>query len=197
MSSALTDEQRERIARSKAAALERRRQSAASASAPAAAAAAAPGASPSRKRARTDAGAGAGPCEACGGSSGAVLDERLLAGLAERVCGTCRDADEAYELLTKADAKTAYLLTESQLNLMAHLEKPNPRNAKWTAMKMYLRKHCSEAALKRWKTEDGLHAERQKRRGAQYAKQAKAAEGMLRHLAGGGGAGGGGEDGDV
>jgi hypothetical protein len=39
-----------------------------------------------------------------------------------------------------------YLLTESALRVLPALERSNPRNAQWTAMKLYLRKQASAAS---------------------------------------------------
>ena len=78
------------------------------------------------------------------------------------------------ELLTKGDVMLAeYLLPRHRWRTLPTLERRNPRNTQWTAMKLYLRRQLRECAHERWGGEEGLATERARRRQAQWDKAKK------------------------
>ena len=95
------------------------------------------------------------------------------AGPGEAVCLHCKPGLPDFELLTKGDAIAEYLLPESTLRTLPTLERRNPRNTQWTAMKLYLRRQLRECAHERWGGEEGLATERARRRQAQWDKAKK------------------------
>lgn len=86
-----------------------------------------------------------------------------------RVCNPCKERlPEKYSLLTKTEAREDYLLTDPELKdeqLLPHLERPNPLNASYNSMQLFLRYQLEAYALsdKKWGSSDALDAEFQRR----------------------------------
>ncbi|KAJ3023362.1 hypothetical protein HKX48_003473 [Thoreauomyces humboldtii] len=97
------------------------------------------------------------------------VDLRYYAHFKVKVCKACKDKEELankYSLLTKTEARTDYLLTDSELKDSEHLptwEKPNPHKSTYSNMLLYLRCHLEAFAWKKWGGEEGLDAEFQRR----------------------------------
>jgi len=113
-------------------------------------------------------------CRECGAREIDWLwDEELRC----QVCNSCKDAHpEKYSLLTKTEAKDDYLLTEPELRdveLLPHIEKPNPHKATWNNMMLYLRFQLEEYAFSeaKWGSAEALDAEFARRQ--QEAKDRK------------------------
>ena len=163
---ALTEEQKARIAQNRELAIAKRREREAAS------------ATPEAKRARSEparegARAAAAVAPRCGECGAPGPDAPLLEAFGVAVCLHCKPGLPDFELLTKGDALAEYLLPESTLRTLPTLERQNPRNTQWTAMKLYLRRQLRECAHERWGGEEGLATERARRRQAQWDKAKK------------------------
>ena len=100
-----------------------------------------------------------GGCDGCGtaGSFSAAWHEAFGVVL----CSTCRSAER---LISKSTAKSAYLLTETDLSKLGSISKPNPQNSRWKPMKLYLERQCEEAAIKKHGSMEKLEELIEKRR---------------------------------
>jgi DNA-repair protein complementing XP-A cells len=102
-------------------------------------------------------------CETCDADS-MQLDHNYFEYFHVAVCSTCiRAYPEAYSLLTKTEAKQDYLLTDSELEKLRHITKPNPRGRTWSAMRLYMRRQLEAYAFEKWGNEEGLDAALDKR----------------------------------
>lgn len=83
------------------------------------------------------------------------------------VCRVCKKKKpEKYSLLTKTEVKNDYLLTEPELrdiDLIPHLEKPNPHKKTYNNMMLYVRQQVEEFSIKKWGSLDELDAEYERR----------------------------------
>ena len=84
------------------------------------------------------------------------------------VCNACKEkVPDKYSLLTKTEAKEDYLLTDPELKdveLLPHLERPNPHKSTWNNMMLYLRYQVEEYAFgKKWGSAEALDEEFTKR----------------------------------
>ena len=99
----------------------------------------------------------------------------------------CQRADKAeggrYQLITKTKARDEYLLTEAQCGALGCIKKPNPHDARYGEMRLYLRAQVAAAALASWGSEEGLLVERERRREERLQRSKRKA------AAGGGAAG--------
>lgn len=58
----------------------------------------------------------------------------------EPVCVSCKSHNDDYDLITKGEVQSRYLLPEGSIAMLKFLEKENPRHGSWTTMKLYLNK---------------------------------------------------------
>jgi hypothetical protein len=88
----------------------------------------------------------------------------------EKCCFECRKQNEDLSLISGDVVKSEYLIPASSLCLMKFVERDNPRNRGWVGMKLYLRKHAREKAVKKWGSSEGLAVELEKRRSRKYKR---------------------------
>lgn len=70
--------------------------------------------------------------------------------------------------ITKQEAMKMYCLPVGTLEVCSFIEKPNPRNGAWNAMKLYDRCEIRRRARKRFGGLEGLMLERRKREEARF-----------------------------
>ncbi len=105
-------------------------------------------------------------CEVCGSG---LIDPTFQEVFAIQVCTPCKNLkEEEYGLLSKGDAVAEFLLQEGTIRVMPFLQRSNPRNTKYTAMKLYCRKQLRAKAYERWGGEEGLAEEMDRRRKRKY-----------------------------
>lgn len=111
------------------------------------------------------------PSRAC--SSDAV-DQILFECFGERVCKRCKSKSDDFDLITKAEVQSFYLIPEDSIKTMKFMSKPNPHNSHWNQMRLYLRKHAKELSIKRYgnleKVEEQKKAREQKKFEKEVAK---------------------------
>lgn len=81
----------------------------------------------------------------------------------ELVCTACRKTRPEYGLISKSNAKNKYLVTDSDIRSLRFVEKPNPTNAKFRDMKLFLIKQIIECALRRYGSLENVEEEKRKR----------------------------------
>ena len=81
------------------------------------------------------------------------------------VCDGCNDKDK-YPLITKSDAKSEYLITDTIFNIhnLKFEMRKNPHNAGWGEMKLFLLSQVEAVALKKWESWENLEKEKEKRK---------------------------------
>lgn len=105
-------------------------------------------------------------CEVCGNG---LVDPTFQEVFGILVCSPCKSNDEdEYGLMTKGDAVAEFLLQEGTIRVMPFLERSNPRNTKYTKMKLYCRKQLRAKAYERWKGRSGLEEEVERRKKRRY-----------------------------
>eukprot|EP01135_Chromosphaera_perkinsii_P000942 Nk52_evm40s153 gene=Nk52_evmTU40s153 len=104
-------------------------------------------------------------CDDCGKR---FINSFLMEKFDCKVCDDCRANDEKYDLITKTDAKSLYLLSDGQLDGkgsgLRFIEKRNPhhRNS-FARMKLFLLCQVEQRAFERWGGLDQLQAELDRR----------------------------------
>jgi len=86
----------------------------------------------------------------------------------------------ASEWVTKTEASKLYCLPEGTLAVCQYREKPNPRNAKWTPLKLYSRSEIRRRARERYGGLDGLREERNRRAEKKYRGDLERTKNVLR-----------------
>ena len=123
-------------------------------------------------------------CESCRTAAAAP---KFFEAFGVKACFDCQRADKAeggrYQLITKTKARDEYLLTEAQCGALGCIKKPNPHDARYGEMRLYLRAQVAAAALASWGSEEGLLVERERRREERLQRSKRKA------AAGGGAAG--------
>jgi hypothetical protein len=105
-------------------------------------------------------------CEVCGSG---LVDPTFQEVFGILVCSPCKSNDEdEYGLMTKGDAVAEFLLQEGTIRVMPFLERSNPRNTKYTKMKLYCRKQLRAKAYERWEGPNGLEEEMDRRKKRRY-----------------------------
>jgi DNA repair protein len=64
-------------------------------------------------------------------------------------CWDCSKNDAQFALISKSKAKEQFLLTESDVNQLASLERPNPKHKSWGSMKLLLLKQVRAKAVEK------------------------------------------------
>jgi DNA repair protein len=112
------------------------------------------------------AGKGGVSCEVCGSG---LVDPTFQEVFGILVCSPCKSNDEEeFGLMTKGDAVAEFLLQEGTIRVMPFLERSNPRNTKYTKMKLYCRKQLRAKAYERWEGPEGLEEEMDRRKKRRY-----------------------------
>jgi hypothetical protein len=102
----------------------------------------------------------------CGGNHDRQLKEQF----GEVVCFKCKSETNDYECISKEAVKRDYLLPEASFKSLQFLLIPNPMNARWAHIKLYLRRHCKECAVRRWGSAAALQSELRLRETQRYDK---------------------------
>ncbi|GBF90282.1 hypothetical protein Rsub_02388 [Raphidocelis subcapitata] len=111
-----------------------------------------------------------GACDRCGAAAPRV-DAQWLAAFGLALCGDCRRADG---LISKSKAKSLYLLSDADLRPLGSLEKANPQNKNWNAMRMYLASQVRGAAVKKHGSLDAIEAQKDARADKRFSAAADA-----------------------
>ena len=106
-------------------------------------------------------------CQYCGNTS---LDEEFLQNFHENICKPCKMKSSDFDLISRAEALSEYLIPEDALRLMKFQLKNNPHNQNWMPMKLFLRKNVQEFALQRFGSEEALEKEKLLREGKKFEK---------------------------
>lgn len=106
-------------------------------------------------------------CEVCSEREQPLVT-KLQEGYGVNVCAECRDKTDDYDVLSKSDVLTEYLLPEDLLKFLPHTTRENPHKSNWAPMKMYLRKIVREKSYERWENDKGLQAEKARRQTLKY-----------------------------
>lgn len=86
----------------------------------------------------------------------------------------------ASEFVTRQEAMKMYCLPAGTLAVCEVIEKPNPRNGAWSAMKLYRRAEVRRRSRQRFGGLDGLVEERRKREEKRYASDMEKTKNMFR-----------------
>jgi DNA-repair protein complementing XP-A cells len=70
---------------------------------------------------------------------------------------------DASPYVTASEAMKKYCLPQGTLDVCAFIEKDNPRNTKFSKMKLYMRSDIRKRARERWGGLEGLQTERRRR----------------------------------
>lgn len=113
-------------------------------------------------------------CEECGKRDGDVLiDQPCFKAFGVAVCIQCKSSNEDYNYMTKTDVQSTYLLPDGTVRVLKFIEKENPRNNRWSSMKLYLRKEARKYSFERWGGAEGLEEERKKRESKKWEASVK------------------------
>jgi len=98
------------------------------------------------------------PKSTCAECPSTKLNVTWLEKFGVKVCNKCRYSLPNYDLITKTQAKTDYLLTENDLRDLGHFAKAkNIKNAKWSViMKLYLESQVRDKMLSKFGSDEGL-----------------------------------------
>jgi DNA repair protein len=108
-----------------------------------------------------------------GETCGAPTDSLMASTFGEAVCSRCKFNHEDFEVVSKEVAKKDYMLTDFSLSTLKYLSKPNPHNASWSHIKLYLRKHLKDRAAVRWGSFENMTSRRRAREERKYEAAVK------------------------
>lgn len=91
------------------------------------------------------------------------------------VCPPCARMLPQYAVVSRTKAKDVYLLSDRELDSLPVQSKPNPHNAKFAPVKLYLTCQLQTLAWEKYGNWDGVEKERKKRADAKAARKAAAA----------------------
>ena len=98
------------------------------------------------------------------------IEQNIFEVFGERICSVCKLKTDQYELISKGEATSTYLVTDDALTTLKFQTRDNPHHANWTPMKLYLRKHVLELSLKRFGSMEKLAEVKKERESLRYEK---------------------------
>lgn len=96
------------------------------------------------------------------------IDADIYEAFGERICSVCKLHNEDFDMISKGDAVSMYLVTDDSLTTLKFKTRNNPHNPGWTPMKLYLRKHVYALSMKRFGSEEKLTEEKKLRESQKY-----------------------------
>lgn len=97
------------------------------------------------------------------------------------MCLRCRsEAEEDFAYVVKETLKNEYLLSDYLIGTMKYVTKPNPHNARWAPIKLYLRKHAESQAVAKWGSLEALREELRQRQRKQFERSVDKVQASLK-----------------
>nr|CCA14849.1 conserved hypothetical protein [Albugo laibachii Nc14] len=122
-------------------------------------------------------------CDECG-EKATRFDENLYENFKVRVCYYCKQDKTLelglYQLLSKSKANKEYALPESSFTKLMHICKTNPHNENFSPLKLYLRKHLMEEAIRLYGSERQVEEEKSRREKRSYDRARTRVQSFLR-----------------
>ncbi|KAK9915247.1 hypothetical protein WJX75_006703 [Coccomyxa subellipsoidea] len=84
------------------------------------------------------------------------------------ICNSCKGQDD---LISKGNAKSLYLLTDTDLKKLGSIAKSNPQKKNWSPMRLFLLSQVEDAAHKKHGGPEGLEEQRRTQLGAKVEKR--------------------------
>ncbi len=84
------------------------------------------------------------------------VDKELLGSFEIKVCVACKKRYPEFDLITKNECTSIYLLPQDTINCMKFCTRNNPRQAGWKPMKLYLRKEAEKLSIERFGSLENL-----------------------------------------
>lgn len=100
-----------------------------------------------------------------------IIDTNIQSLFGFTVCKMCRSEHDDYDLITKTEASTMYLLPSSTFSMLRHSPKVNVQHPSWAPIQLYLRKQVKDAAILRFGSEENLNNELRIRGERRFQKQ--------------------------
>eukprot|EP00127_Corallochytrium_limacisporum_P002708 Clim_evm17s136 gene=Clim_evmTU17s136 len=118
-------------------------------------------------------------CEEC---ERKFLTSKLFEDFGAKICDQCRDQYDDYQLVTKGTAQEEYVLADEDLASLKFIAKANPRNIKWTQMKLYLKAQVEDVAFNKWGDEMAIEEEKERRKALASNRRKNRYEKQIRDL---------------
>jgi DNA repair protein len=87
------------------------------------------------------------------------IDRECFSQFGEMVCKSCKFESDDFQLITRTEASTKYLLPDSTLKTIKHQPKINLQHPTWAPMQLFLRKQIKEAAIARFGSLEAINKE--------------------------------------
>jgi len=108
------------------------------------------------------------------------IDPLLWKYFGENICSVCKRKTSDFDMISKGEVRSAYLIPEDTIKMMKFVEKNNPHNSHWTPMHLYLRKHAKEFAIKRFGSLAAMEFEKHTREQNKFETDYIKAENVIR-----------------
>lgn len=122
-------------------------------------------------------------CDDCGEETPRI-DQNLFQNFNVRVCYYCKQDKTLklgwYQLLSKSRATKEYALPESSFTTLMHICKTNPHNENFNPLKLYLRKHLLQEAIRLYGSELQLEEEKNRREKLTFDRARSRVQSFLR-----------------
>jgi DNA repair protein len=125
------------------------------------------------------------PCQGTttdgGGCRSQTVDKLLWGVFGESICSNCKFGNADFDLITKSECASAFLVPLDEMKWMKYHERTNPLKSGWKPMKLFLRKHAKEVAIRRFGSLEGLEAEKKKREELRFQRGLEKTREVLEH----------------
>lgn len=92
-----------------------------------------------------------------------TVDKEILEAFGEAICISCKKGTTSYDLITKNECVSAYLIPQDALKWMKFCTRNNPLQPGWKPMKLYLRKDAEQFAKDRFGSIEAMEMEKKLR----------------------------------
>ena len=97
----------------------------------------------------------------------------------ETICSVCKLKTSDFELISKSEVQSSYLIPVDTIKMMKFSTKNNHFNSHWAPIHLYLRKHAKERATERFGSLEAMESEKKKRECKKFERENAKTEDIL------------------
>ena len=108
-----------------------------------------------------------------------AIDVMINETFGEKICSICKLKTNDFDLITKLEAQSSYLIPVDTIKMMKFSTKNNHVNSHWAPIHLYLRKHAKECAEKRFGSLEAMEEEKSRRECKKFERENAKTEAIL------------------
>eukprot|EP01036_Dinobryon_divergens_P030308 gene30308-39533_t len=107
------------------------------------------------------------------------IDVTIYEIFGENICSVCKLKSNDFELISKSEVQSSYLIPIDTIKMMKFSTKNNHFNSHWAPIHLYLRKHAKERAEERFGSYEAMEREKKIRESKKFDRENAKTEAIL------------------